>query len=101
MKFHALKGIKVENRNLKGIKIFADIIAEHIVEKMTEKHDRPEYLSPKTIAQILDCSVSEVRKHLQENAIPTLRFGNRGYRVSREEFMKRLIQWEKGGELWE
>lgn len=78
-------------------------IADEIVKRIGQESSQnvPAMLSPRSIAKILDCSVSEVRKYLQMNGIPTVRFGRRGYRVPREEFEKRMARWKKGGDLWD
>lgn len=79
-------------------------LAKRIGKAVAEEHglmNEPDVLSPQSIAQRLDCSVSEVRRHLQEAGIKTLKFGKRGYRVPREEFEKHLERWKNGGELWD
>lgn len=82
----------------------ADIIAEKVADRVLRRlgeTSAPDMLSPRTMARRLDCSVSEVRKMLQERRIPTVRFGSRGYRVAREEFESRLERWKRGGEFWD
>jgi excisionase family DNA binding protein len=78
-------------------------IADEVVKRIGQgtSPTEPAMLSPRSIATILDCSVSEVRRYLQTNGIPTVRFGKRGYRVPKEEFDKRLARWKKGGSLWD
>jgi biotin operon repressor len=82
-----------------------EMIAGKVVEKI--KNDlklsdaKQEFLSARSIATILDCSISEVRKRIQENGIPTVPFGASGYRVSRVEFERRLARWQAGGDLWD
>lgn len=76
-------------------------IADKVAERLGRSSELPLVLSPRTLSKLLDCSPSEVRHHLQEKAIPTLKFGNRGYRVSREEFEKRMQRWKSGGDLWD
>jgi excisionase family DNA binding protein len=88
-------------KSLDIISIIASKVAEEVDKKLKDKTMRAEMLSVKTIAQLLDCSQSEVRKALQQGRMKTVRFGNRGYRVSREEFEKRLARWKNGGELWD
>jgi len=60
-----------------------------------------EVVSAGTLARMLDCSVSEVRQKIQENRIPVLPFGNRRYRIPREEVEKRLYRWKQGGDFWD
>ncbi len=75
--------------------------ADLVVERIAGQQDEPDFLSPRTIARRLDCSVSEVRRHLQQAGIQTLRFGRRGYRVDRRDFERHIERWKKGGELWD
>jgi excisionase family DNA binding protein len=95
----------MENKDIPGkefFSVFADQIADAVVNRLGKAGEGdPIMLSPRSIAKKLDCSVSEVRMHLQQHRIPTVRFGRRGYRVPREEFEKRIDRWKKGGELWD
>ena len=82
----------------------ANTIVETITARVVELQSEtalPDMLSAKTIANRLDCSEAEVRKNIQEGRIPIVSFGTRGYRVPREEYMKRLIRWREGGEFWD
>lgn len=82
----------------------ANTIVESITARVIELQSEislPDMLSAKTIAIRLDCSESEVRKNIQEGRIPTVPFGNRGYRIPREEYLKRLIRWQEGGVFWD
>ena len=82
--------------------VFVDFVVDAVVKRLGEsKGEESNMLSPRTIARLLDCSVSEVRMQLQQHGIPTVRFGRRGYRVPREEFEKRINRWKNGGELWD
>jgi excisionase family DNA binding protein len=86
-------------------KDFLDILANRIADKVAQRlngfAEKPEMLSVKSMARILDCSTSEVRKYLQQNSIPSVRFGHRGYRVAREVFEAHLERWKRGGSLWD
>ena len=82
------------------IEIIAGKVAEKLKHELKFSDVQPEFLSARSIAIILNCSPSEVRKKIQENGIPTVPFG-RGYRVSRVEFEKRLARWQSGGDLWD
>jgi len=80
--------------------VLANKIADQVALRLGELAEKSAMLSVKSIARILDCSTSEVRKYLQQNGIPSVRFGHRGYRVAREVFEAHLEQWKKGGSLW-
>ena len=89
------------NRPFDLVSTIASMVAEAIGKQLNDKNVRAEMLSARTIARIIDCSESEVRKALQQGRIKTVKFGRRGYRVPREEFEKHLTRWKNGGELWD
>lgn len=92
----------MEGKEIDPVSALADRIAGSVAERLEGKlKEKSLMLSPKSIAHTLDCSISEVRKQLQEHRIPTVRFGNRGYRVPRDEFEKRIARWRAGGDLWD
>jgi excisionase family DNA binding protein len=95
---------KNEKNNF-GTNDFLDVLANRIADQVAQRLDgfakKPEMLSVKSMARILDCSTSEVRKYLQQNSIPSVRFGHRGYRVAREVFEAHLERWKRGGSLWD
>jgi excisionase family DNA binding protein len=81
--------------------VLANKIADQVALRLGDSAEKPAMLSVKSMARILDCSTSEVRKYLQQNSIPSVRFGHRGYRVAREVFEAHLERWKKGGSLWD
>jgi excisionase family DNA binding protein len=83
------------------VSVLASQIADEVSKRLNGLKEQPAMLSARTIAKLLDCSESEVRRMLQQNGIKTLRFGRRGYRVSREEFERHLARWKNGGTLWD
>jgi len=81
-----------------------DWIFEEIAERINSKlqqPQKPEYISARKLAQILDCSVSEVRQKIQKSRLPILPFGSRGYRISMKEVEKRLARWHQGADFWD
>jgi excisionase family DNA binding protein len=81
--------------------VLANKIADQVAKRLDGFAGKPVMLSVKSMARLLDCSTSEVRKYLQQNSIPSVRFGHHGYRVAREVFEAHLERWKKGGSLWD
>ena len=94
------KNVKNSFESVNFLDLLANKIADKVAQRLGESTEKPAMLSVRTLARILDCSTSEVRKYLQQNSIPSVRFGHRGYRVAREVFEAHLERWKKGGSLW-